>query len=83
MPLLVPPAPKLRPSQKTYVDGYNSIVSRVRRRGGAGSGGVVVFVSVDVVSDTKGHTDLADDRTDCSLRASSQLCFSRTTSRTA
>ena len=92
MPVLVPPAPNLRPSQKTYVDGYNSIMSRVRRRGGAGSGGVVVFVSVDVVSvQLCGHTqretlDIVADselRMDSSLHASLQLCSSRTTSHTA
>jgi cell division control protein 45 len=50
MPLLQPPAPDLRPSTLTYVDGYNSIVSRVRRKGGSGSGGVMIFAGVDVVS---------------------------------
>jgi hypothetical protein len=50
MPLLHPPAPDLRPSERTYTDAYHSIVSRVRRSGGSGSGGVVIFCGVDVVS---------------------------------
>ncbi|KAK4686203.1 cell division control protein 45, partial [Tremellales sp. Uapishka_1] len=48
MPLLQPPAPDLRPSELTYTHAYNSIVSKVRRNGGAGSGGVVVLTGVDV-----------------------------------
>ncbi|WOO77671.1 Cell division control protein 45 [Vanrija pseudolonga] len=48
MPLLQPPGPDLRPFELTYTDAYSSIVSRVRRRGGSGSGSVVVFVGVDV-----------------------------------
>lgn len=50
MPLLLPPDPDLRPSQLTYTDAYNSIITRVRRTPGTGTGGVVVFVGVDVVS---------------------------------
>lgn len=50
MPLLQPPGPDLRPSELTYTNGYNSIVSKVRRTPGSGSGGVVVFAGVDVVS---------------------------------
>ena len=50
MPLLQPPSPELRHDELTYTHAYNSIVSRVRRSGGSGSGGVVIFVGVDVVS---------------------------------
>lgn len=50
MPLLQPPAPDLRASDLTYTDAYNSIVSRVRRSGGSGSGGVVILCGVDTVS---------------------------------
>jgi cell division control protein 45 len=49
MPLLQPPGPDLRPSELTYTHAYSSIVSRVRRSGGPGSGGVVIFCGVDVV----------------------------------
>ncbi|RXK36072.1 cell division control protein 45 [Tremella mesenterica] len=48
MPLLQPPSPDLRHGELTYTHAYNSIVSRVRRSGGSGSGGVVIFVGVDV-----------------------------------
>ena len=50
MPLLQPPAPDLRTTDLTYTDAYNSIVSRVRRSGGSGSGGVVILCGVDAVS---------------------------------
>lgn len=50
MPLLQPPGPDLRSSELTYTDGYNSIVKRVRRSGGAGAGGVVIFAGIDLVS---------------------------------
>ncbi|WVQ79395.1 hypothetical protein IAT38_001492 [Cryptococcus sp. DSM 104549] len=50
MPLIHPPSSELRPSESdlTYIHAYNSIVSRARRTAGSGSGGVVVFVGVDV-----------------------------------
>ncbi|BEI83339.1 hypothetical protein CcaverHIS002_0312070 [Cutaneotrichosporon cavernicola] len=48
MPLLLPPGPDLRPSELTYTDGYNSIVSRVQRRRGTGSGGIVIICGVDL-----------------------------------
>ncbi|ORY34922.1 CDC45 family [Naematelia encephala] len=48
MPLLQPPAPDLRPSELTYTDAYNSIVSRVRRSAGSGTGGVVILAGVEV-----------------------------------
>ncbi|KAK6908892.1 hypothetical protein I203_102898 [Kwoniella mangroviensis CBS 8507] len=48
MPLLLPPSDDLRPSDLTYTHAYNSIVSRVRRRGGSGSGGVVILAGTDV-----------------------------------
>lgn len=50
MPLLQPPSPDQRPSDLTYTHAYNSIVSRVRRSGGSGSGGVVILCGVDAVS---------------------------------
>jgi hypothetical protein len=50
MPLLQPPGPDIRSSDLTYTDAYNSIVSRVRRSGGSGSGGVVILCGVDAVS---------------------------------
>jgi cell division control protein 45 len=50
MPLLQPPAPDLRSSELTYTHAYNSIVSRVHRASGSGSGGVVILAGVDVVS---------------------------------
>lgn len=53
MPLLQPPAPDLRASDLTYTDAYNSIVSRVRRSGGSGSGGVVILCGVDAVSESR------------------------------
>lgn len=49
MPLLQPPDPDLRPSDYSYTHAYNSIVSRVRRGAGSGSGGVVIFSGVDIV----------------------------------
>ncbi|KAL7424938.1 DNA replication initiation factor cdc45 [Cryptotrichosporon argae] len=48
MPVLVPPGPDTRPSDLSYLDAYNSIVSRVRRRGGSGSNGLVIFAGVDL-----------------------------------
>ncbi|WRT69512.1 uncharacterized protein IL334_006498 [Kwoniella shivajii] len=48
MPLLQPPSDDLRPSDLTYTHAYNSIVSRVRRKGGSGSGGVVILAGTDV-----------------------------------
>ena len=49
MPLIQPPAPDLRSTDLTYEHAYNIIVSRVRRRTGSGSGGVVIIVGIDVV----------------------------------
>jgi hypothetical protein len=49
MPLLQPPAPDLRSTDLSYTHAYNSIVSRVHRSTGSGSGGVVILVGVDVV----------------------------------
>ncbi|WVW86722.1 hypothetical protein I302_108776 [Kwoniella bestiolae CBS 10118] len=48
MPLLLPPSDDLHPSDLTYTHAYNSIVSRVRRKGGSGSGGVVILAGTDV-----------------------------------
>ncbi|WVQ96170.1 hypothetical protein IAU59_003273 [Kwoniella sp. CBS 9459] len=48
MPLLQPPSDDPRPSDLTYTHAYHSIVSRVRRRGGQGSGGVVILAGTDV-----------------------------------
>ncbi|WWC73512.1 uncharacterized protein I206_107483 [Kwoniella pini CBS 10737] len=48
MPLLLPPSDDLRPSDLTYTHAYNSIISRVRRKGGAGNGGVVILAGTDV-----------------------------------
>lgn len=50
MPLVKPPGPDLGPSDLCYTDAYSNIVSRVRRSGGSGSGGVVIFCGADVVS---------------------------------
>jgi hypothetical protein len=57
MPLLQPPGPDIRSSDLTYTDAYNSIVSRVRRSGGSGSGGVVILCGVDAVSDPNPQGD--------------------------
>lgn len=68
MPLLLPPGPDLRPSDLTYTDGYNSIVSRVRRKRGTGNGGVVIIAGIDLVSAAVPHT--TDSRMAYSPRAS-------------
>ena len=49
MPLLQPPSPDLRSTDLSYTHAYNSIVSRVHRSTGSGSGGVVILAGVDVV----------------------------------
>ncbi|WVR08235.1 hypothetical protein IAU60_005282 [Kwoniella sp. DSM 27419] len=48
MPLLQPPSDDLRPSELTYTHAYNSVISRVRRRGGSGTGRVVILAGTDV-----------------------------------
>ena len=49
MPLLQPPGPDLRAGDLSYTHAYHSIVSRVRKGKGPGSGGVIILSGCDVV----------------------------------
>ena len=87
MPLLQPPAPDLRSSELTYTHAYNSIVSRVHRASGSGSGGVVILAGVDVVSLAvipfpHGVADGIRNRTACWQLGYYPHCSNRTMCRT-
>lgn len=56
MPLLLPPAPNLRPSDLSYLHAYNSIIARVRRSAGSSSAGVVILAGCDLVNRTSHST---------------------------